>query len=89
MNLSFNGFLFATLILGFIALGAWMIFTGAAQVLNSKKQSDTTVGGVKSIGGFVIILCVTLLASIHANSKPSGTIDTGGNSNTTVVVGNE
>jgi hypothetical protein len=78
MNLSFSGILFATLILGFVALGAWMIFTGAAQVLNSKKQSDTTVAVAKCIGGFVIILCVTLLASVHANSKPSGTIDTGG-----------
>lgn len=89
MNLSFSGILFATLLLAFTGLGAWLLFTGAAQVLNSKKQSDTTIGGTKGIGGFVIILCVTLLASVHANSKPSGTIDTGGNSNTTVVVGDE
>lgn len=89
MNLSFSGILFATLILSFVALGAWMIFTGITQLLGNKNQSNTTVGVVKGIGGFVIILCVILLASIHANSKPSGTIDTGGNSNTTVVVGDE
>lgn len=89
MNLSFSGILFATLILGFVALGAWIIFAGITQLLGDKKQSKTSVAVAKCIGGFVIILCVTLLASIHANSKPSGTIDTGGNSNTTVVVGNE
>lgn len=89
MNLSFSGILFATLILSFVALGAWMIFTGITQLLSNKNQSNTTVGVVEGIGGFVIILRVILLASIHANSKPSGTIDTGGNSNTTVVVGDE
>lgn len=89
MNLSFSGILFATLILGFVALGVWMIFAGIAQPLSNKKQGNTTVAVAECIGGFVIILCVILLASIHANSKPSGTIDTGGNSNTTIVVGNE
>lgn len=89
MNLSFSGILFAALLLSFAGLGAWMMFAGIAQLLSNKKQSNTTVGVIKGIGGFVIILCVTLLASMHANSKPSGTIDTGGNSNTTVVVGDE
>lgn len=89
MNPSFSGILFAVLLLVFVALGVWMIFAGIAQLLSNKKQSNTTVGVAKGIGGFVIILCVILLASIHANSKPSGTIDTGGNSNTTVVVGDE
>lgn len=89
MNLSFSGILFATLILGFVALGAWMIFAGITQLLSNKKQSKTIAAVAECIGGFVIILCAVLLASIHANSKPSGTIDTGGNSNTTVVVGNE
>lgn len=28
MNLSFSGILFATLLLAFVALGAWMIFAG-------------------------------------------------------------
>ena len=78
MNLSFSGFLFATLILGFVALGAWMIFAGITQLLSNKKQSKTTVTVAECIGGFVIILCAILLASVHANSKPSGTIDTGG-----------
>lgn len=89
MNLSFSGILFATLLLAFVALGAWMIFAGITQLLSDKKQDNTTVAVAKGIGGFVIILCVTLLASIHANTKPSGTIDTGGNSNTTIVVGDE
>lgn len=89
MNLSFSGILFAALLLAFVGLGAWMMFSGIAQLLSNKKQGNTAVGVAKGIGGFVIILCVTLLASIHANSKPSGTIDTGGNSNTTVVVGDE
>lgn len=89
MNLSFSGILFAALLLAFVGLGAWMIFSGIAQLLSNKKQSNTTVGVAKGIGGFVIILCVALLASIHANSKSSGTIDTGGNANTTIVVGDE
>lgn len=89
MNLSFSGILFAILLLAFVALGAWMIFTGIAQLLSDKKQGKTTVAVAKGIGGFVIILCVTLLASIHANGKPSGTIDTGNSSNTSVVVSDE
>jgi hypothetical protein len=89
MNLSFSAILFAALLLVFAGLGAWMLFAGIAQLLSNKKQGNTTVGVAKGISGFVIILCVILLASIHANSKPSGTIDTGGNSNTTVVVGDE
>lgn len=89
MNLSFSGILYATLLLAFVALGVWMIFVGITQLLSDKKQDKTTVAVAKGIGGFVIILCVTLLASIHANSKPSGTIDTGGNPNTTIVVGDE
>jgi len=89
MNLSFSAILFAALLLVFAGLGAWMLFAGIAQLLSNKKQGNTTVGVAKGISGFVIILCVILLASIHANSKPSGTIDTRGNSNTTVVVGNE
>lgn len=89
MNLSFSSILFTALLLGFVALGAWMIFAGITQLLSNKKQGNTTVAVAKGIGGFVIILCVTLLASIHANSKPSGTIDTGGNPNTAVVVGDE
>lgn len=89
MNLSFSGILYATLLLAFVALGAWMIFTGIAQLLSNKKQGNTAVGVAKGIGGVVIILSVALIASIHANSKPSGTIDTGNISNTTVVVGGE
>ena len=89
MNLSFSDILYATLLLAFVALGVWMIFVGITQTLSDKKQDKTTVAVAKGIGGFVIILCVTLLASIHANSKPSGTIDTGGNPNTTIVVGDE
>ena len=89
MTLSFSGILYATLLLGFVALGAWMIFAGITQLLSDKKQSKATVAVAKGIGGFAIILCVTLLASVHANGKPSGTIDTGGNANTTIVVGDE
>lgn len=89
MNMNFATILFGAILFAFVALGIWMIFDGAKLVMLRKKQSDTNVGVAKAVGGFTIVLTITIFAFSHANSKPSGTIDTGGNSNTSIVVGGE